>query len=141
MVAQILALVLFLVFMVLSGFHFYWFFGGEWGLAKVIPSKGSQAETLAIPKFATLLVAIVLLSFGLIYLLSSGIIQLQLPKLLTNFVYWFIPVIFILRSIGEFRYVGFFKNIKDTDFAKADTQIFSPLCLGIGVFGILIQIM
>ncbi|MEM6843120.1 MAG: DUF3995 domain-containing protein [Bacteroidota bacterium] len=50
-------------------------------------------------------------------------------------------VIFILRALGEFNYVGFFKRVKNTEFARADSRIFSPLCLGIGVIGILIQLM
>jgi len=35
--------------------------------------------------------------------------------------------------------VGFFKKIKHTEFAKSDSKIFSPLCLSIGVIGVLIQ--
>ena len=35
--------------------------------------------------------------------------------------------------------MGVFKSVKETDFGKLDTKLFSPLCLIIGVFGILIQ--
>ncbi|MFK7787808.1 MAG: DUF3995 domain-containing protein [Crocinitomicaceae bacterium] len=54
---------------------------------------------------------------------------------------WFITSIFILRAVGEFNYVGLFKPIKDTDFAKADSSIFSPLSLGIGIVGLVIQLL
>ena len=137
---MILSLALSLIFMILGGFHIYWLFGGTYGVSKVIPTKQDQSILPAIPKLATLIVALVLLSFGMLYLIKSGIITLQIPALIENYAYWFIPIIFILRAIGEFNYVGFFKRIKDTEFAKADSKLFSPLCLVIGVFGLLIQL-
>ena len=141
MIMIILCIILFLIFALLGGFHFYWLFGGKRWLELVIPSKGNKANSLSIPKFATLIVAIVLVSFGLLYLLKTGISTLQLPNWITDYIYWIISSIFLLRAIGEFNYVGFFKRIKHTEFAKADSKIFSPLCLGIGVIGILIQLM
>lgn len=136
-----LSILLFLVFVVLGGFHFYWFFGGKFGFAKVIPSKGEKPNSLSIPKFATLIVAFVLSSFGLLYLLKVDFIRLQLPTWITDYAYWVIPSIFLLRAIGEFNYVGFFKKIKGTEFANADSKMFSPLCLLIAVAGILMQLL
>lgn len=50
----------------------------------------------------------------------------------------FLSTIFTLRAIGEFNAVGFFKKIKDTEFAIYDTKYFSPLCLILGaIFAIL----
>lgn len=40
-----------------------------------------------------------------------------------------LALVFFLRAIGEFRFVGFFKRIRDTRFAYWDTRLFSPLCL------------
>lgn len=136
----LLSIILFLIFMILGGFHFYWFLGGVWGLEKVIPTKSNQAATLKIPKFATLIVGLVLTSFGVVYLIKSAFITVPVPMWVTDNVYWFIPAIFIFRAIGEFNYVGFFKRIKGTEFAKADSKIFSPLCLFIGIIGVLIQL-
>ncbi len=140
MMIMILSIILCLIFAVLGGFHFYWLFGGVWGIKKVIPTKDNEKNTLAIPKFATLLVGLILVAFGLIYLIKSGLLSVQLPNWIVMYGYWFIPSVFILRSIGEFKYVGFFKKIKNTEFSKADSKIFSPLCLVIGVIGILIQL-
>ncbi len=141
MIVTILSIVLFLIFTFLGAIHFYWIFGGRWGLSKAIPTKSNQANTRPIPKFATLIVALVLLTFGLVYLLKSGWIHIQVPTAVLKFAYWFIPIIFIIRAFGEFKYVGLFKKIKDTEFAKADTNIFVPLCLCIGLAGLLIQLM
>lgn len=140
MIITILSLILFLTFITLGGFHFYWLFGGVWGLEKIIPSKDNKASSLTIPKFATLLVALVLIIFGLMYLVKSGLINVQIPFWLTNYGFWVIPSIFILRAIGDFNYVGLFKKIKNTEFAKADSKLFSPLCLAIGIIGILIYL-
>jgi len=140
MITTILSLILFLIFSILGSFHFFWLFGGVWGLEKVIPSKDNKASTLTIPKFATLLVGLVLTLFGLMYLIKSGFINVRVPNWGTNYGFWVIPSIFIMRAIGDFNYVGFFKKIKNTEFAKADSKIFSPLCLIIGVIGIAIQL-
>ncbi|GAA3511571.1 hypothetical protein GCM10022393_26680 [Aquimarina addita] len=137
----VLSTILFAVFSSLGFIHFYWLLGGKWGLEKVIPTKENQTSTLSIPKFATLIVAVVLLLFGLIYLVKSGLINVQIPNLVTKYGYWIIPSVLTLRAIGDFKYVGFFKKIKNTEFAKADSKWFVPLCLIIGIFGILIQIM
>ena len=140
MIITILSLILFLIFITLGGFHFYWIFGGVWGLEKVIPSKKNKASTLTIPKFATLLVGLVLVLFGLMYLIKLELINVQVPNWVTNYGFWIIPSIFILRAIGDFNYVGFFKKIKHTEFAKVDSKIFSPFCIIIGIIGIVIQL-
>ncbi len=140
MVVMILSLILFLILVVLGGFHFYWFFGGLWGLEKVIPTKDGLSS-LAIPKIATLFVAVVLVLFGLVYLMKSELLSIDGPNWIINYGYWFIPSIFILRAIGDFKYVGFFKKIKHTTFAKADSKVFIPLCLAIGIMGLLVQFM
>lgn len=40
-----------------------------------------------------------------------------------------LAVVLFLRAIGDFRLVGFFKQIRDTRFARLDTILYSPLCL------------
>ncbi len=136
----IITLLLGLTFLFLSGIHLYWLSGGTWGIDRVIPTKTQVNKPSSYPPpFATLIVAIGLASFGLAYLLKLPFLDWSLPTSL-QFVYWFIPTIFLIRAIGEFNYVGFFKRIKDTAFAKADTRVFSPLCLGIAILGGLVFI-
>ena len=141
MIVIILSVVLFLIFSVLSTFHVYWLFGGLWGGAMVMPTKTDSDAVFSPPKLATLVVAIGLFLFGVLYLVVVFKFDVPLPDWMLNAAYWFVPSIFILRSIGEFRYVGFFKKVKNTKFAKADTKIFAPLCLVIGIMGILVQLL
>ncbi len=140
MLVTLVSTVLFLIFMALGGIHLYWFGGGTKWAEKVIPSKDGIGDAKSIPKFATLLVALILLSFGLLYLLRITRLDFNLPIFIVKYAYWFIPAIFILRAVGEFKYVGFFKKIKHTEFAQADSRIFSPLCFIIGILGIYVQL-
>ena len=137
----ILSIILLAIFTALGLIHFYWLFGGKWGLKKVIPTKENQTSTLSIPKFATIIVALVLHLFGLIYLVKSGHINVQIPNFVAKYGYWIIPSIFILRAIGDFKYVGLFKKVKNTEFAKADSKWFVPLCLIVGIIGLLTQLL
>lgn len=136
-----LSLLLCVIFMILGGFHIYWVLGGTFGVDKVIPTKDSTANSIPVPPIATWFVALVLMSFGILYLAKSGLMTMPLPDWMTTIAYWFIPSIFLLRAIGEFNYVGFFKKIQDTAFAKADSLLFSPLCLLIGAMGLLVQVL
>jgi len=139
MLQIVLSIILIVVFTIISGFHFYWLFGGKWGLTKVFPTTENQTTQLKLPLIATLFVALVFLFFAFTYLVKSELIEFEFPSWYLVFIFWFIPIIFILRAIGEFKYVGFFKRIKTTEFGIADTKLFSPLCLGIGIVGIIIQ--
>ena len=44
-----------------------------------------------------------------------------------------IGIIMLIRAVGDFKYVGFFKKIKGTIFAQNDTHFYSPLCLLISI--------
>jgi hypothetical protein len=45
---------------------------------------------------------------------------------------WILSAAFIIRTVGDFRWVGYFKRQKGTVFAKWDTVLYNPLCLFIG---------
>lgn len=128
-----ISILLFLIFLSISLIHFYWAFGGKWGGDSVIPTNKDGNTFLFNPGIlATIIVAFGLLGFGIFILIKSGLIIYQLPDLIDNYGLWIIAIIFLLRAIGDFNYVGFFKKIKDTKFGKNDTKYFSPLCLLIG---------
>lgn len=134
----IIPLFLSLIFLFLGGIHFYWAFGGKWGLIAVIPTKNDGAASMAPPTVATIIVGLGLILFGLFYLNHSRFNFLKLPVYIENIVKWSIPILFILRAIGEFNYVGLFKKVTHTYFAKMDRLVFTPLCMVIGTLGLLI---
>lgn len=139
MVINILSVVLFFTFLTLSSIHVYWAFGGELGLKSAIPTTKKNEDINFRPSsYATVLVALFLLIFSVFYLIQTDFITLELPKNWTNYLLWILPSIFLIRAIGEFKYVGFFKSVKTTTFAKWDSKLFSPLCLFISISGFVI---
>lgn len=136
---SILSILLFLIFIILGLIHFNWVFGGKWGFDKALPTNENGEKVMNPKKIDSAVVGLGLTLFGLFYLIKSGFFAFELPTWIITSGSWIIPSIFILRAIGDFKYIGFFKKIKNTEFAKADSKIFSPLCLSIGLIGILIQ--
>jgi hypothetical protein len=64
---------------------------------------------------------------------------LILPSGMLASIGWIIPAIFLIRAIGDFKYVGFTKKVKSSTFAELDTKFFSPLCLVIAALGFAIE--
>ena len=136
----ILGNVLSLVFFILAILHFYWAGGGKWGFEEALPAN-EKGEVVLNPRVIdSIVVGIGLLLFGVYYLLKIEMIAIDLPFWMVGYTGWIISSIFIIRAIGDFNYVGFFKKIKNTKFASWDTKLFSPLCLVIGLLGILIEV-
>jgi hypothetical protein len=40
-----------------------------------------------------------------------------------------LAIIFAARALGDFRFVGFTKSVRDSRFARLDTRVYSPLCV------------
>lgn len=121
--------------------HLNWVIGGKFGFVESLPTKENGERVLNPKKIDSAIVGIGLIAFGFFYVLKSGLIEYNLPEWILKYGSWIIPIIFLLRAVGEFKYIGFFKRVKKTDFGKLDTKLFSPLCLIIGIFGIIIQLM
>jgi hypothetical protein len=136
----IIAIILFLVFLFISAIHFHWAIGGTWGSDSVLPTKENNEKVLNPSILATVIVALGVLGFGIFILVKSGILAFNLPYWLNQYGLWIIASIFILRAIGDFNYVGFFKKIKLTKFGKSDTKYFSPLCLLIGILTLILEL-
>ncbi len=133
---RIAASINFFIFLWISIIHFYWAFGGKLWLGSVLPSTTEGVKILAPSMLDSIIVAILLLLFSILYGIQIGnrIIKTKILR----FFYWFMPIIFLIRSIGDFRYVGFFKIIQNTNFAEMDTLLFSPLCLFLSLSGFFI---
>ncbi|MFM7021758.1 MAG: DUF3995 domain-containing protein [Flavobacteriales bacterium] len=136
----ILGVLLFIIFTLLSGLHFYWGFGGRWGGEASVPTKENGEKALMPKPVDCFVVALALWAFGFFVMVKIEMFEMSLPKWMLYNLLWFISALFIIRAIGDFKYIGFFKKIKTTRFGVMDTKYYSPLCLLIGIFGILIQI-
>ena len=58
-----------------------------------------------------------------------GLLGDGLPRDVLTACTWLMAAAFLLRSVGDFRYVGVFKRVAHTRFAYWDTRLFVPICL------------
>ena len=136
-----LPVLLSMILIALGIIHFNWATGGTFGFSESLPTKENGERVLNPSKIDSFIVGIGLTLFGFFYLLQSGFIEHNhLPEWVMRFGGWVIPIIFLLRAIGEFKYVGIFKRVKKTKFGRFDTKLFSPLCLIISMLGIILSL-
>ncbi|WP_042478095.1 DUF3995 domain-containing protein [Bacillus ndiopicus] len=126
----ILSLVAIGLLWIIALLHIYWAFGGHWGTSVVIPSKvGTQHAAFHPRRFGTCLVALLLFCASSIIAIQGGLIQILQANKLSSIACLVCAIVFLIRAIGDFRYVGFFKTIRHSRFAKYDTWLFSPFCI------------
>jgi hypothetical protein len=108
--------------------HVYWALGGRFGRGAVIPER--NGVRLFNPSRGTTLLVAGLLWVGAACLLARvGLLGGPFPPGMLDPGVWLMAVVFLLRAVGDFRYVGFFKRQARTRFAWWDTRLYSPLCL------------
>ncbi|MGI8580587.1 MAG: DUF3995 domain-containing protein [Chitinophagaceae bacterium] len=128
------------IFIVLSILHFYWAFGGVLWYNDVLPTSSNGLHRMNPSTTATLIIAFGLLLLALITAGNQGLFDRYIKRKYFRYGTLIIAIIFFLRAIGDFRFIGFFKTVKWTRFGINDTQIFSPLCLFIALLSVLIFI-
>ncbi|MUT64820.1 DUF3995 domain-containing protein [Paenibacillus sp. NEAU-GSW1] len=140
---EILAWVVSGLLFAVSGIHFYWVFGGRKGYRAAIPSISNDQEPLFRPtKPATAVVAILMaLAAWAVAELGGGIEPVLFSDTLLRFAGWALAIVFVLRAVGDFKWLGLFKSKKGTVFARWDSLLYSPLCLllGAALFVIILQ--
>lgn len=128
----LLALVLAAVFCALSLLHIGWALGFRVGNVPVLPERDG-APLFQPGPMSTLLVAALLFLAALMVTQRAGLGREWIPAGLVGPGCWGVSVVLVLRALGEFRYVGFFKRVRDTAFARMDTRLYSPIALLLGV--------
>lgn len=124
------ALALAAVFLFLAGLHVFW--------ALTLVPDGVRPtfadEPLPQPQpLLTSSVALPLTLAAVVVLARAGLILGRLPAWVPRVGCWGLGLIMVFRAVGELRFVGFFKSIRDTRFAVWDTWLYSPLCLLLGL--------
>jgi hypothetical protein len=119
-----------LTLLALGALHVYWAAGGRWGLAVAVPRRADGTPTFRPSALATIAVAGALFATAGIIASAAGL--LPAPPLLwpgwTRHLGLAAAAVFGLRMIGDFRFAGLFKREWRTEFARWDSQLFSPLC-------------
>jgi hypothetical protein len=129
-----------LIFVLLSALHFYWAFGGKWALASSVPELTNKKPLFNPGIFGSLFIAFGLLIFAFITYFQLDIFSILIGEYI-DYATVCIALIFFIRAIGDFRYVGLFKKIKGTPFAINDSKIYIPLCLYLSLSSCLIVIL
>lgn len=132
---QVVSAFLCLVFVALAAVHFYWAAGGRVAIQGTLPAVGNQPLFEPGP-LATAAVGCALVAAAIISALRGGLLSLDLPAWLSDLGTWVIALIFAARAIGEFQYVGFFKRVRGTVFARRDSLFYSPLCVLISALSV-----
>ena len=126
------------IFLLLSTLHFYWTFGGKFWHEDVLPTNSKGTNRLNPSTAASLVIAIALLLLALITAGNQGLFDKYVKRKYFIYGSLAIAIIFFLRAIGDFRFIGFFKTVNKTRFGMNDTLIFSPLCLFIALLSLFI---
>ena len=131
----VLAIVLIAIFAFLASVHVYWAFGGRFAKVAAIPElRGSPSFVPG--RMTTLLVACCLFGCAALIGAATGFIDAPVPATGIQWGCFGLALLLLLRAIGDFRLVGFFKTIRGSRFAWLDSALYSPLCLALalGVF-------
>ena len=116
-----------LIFFALAVLHFYWAAGGKWGSKAAVPSTVSGVSIFSPSILASVVVGIGLCMMAAIHLGNINLFSLNVGFSMLYYGTIAIGIIFLLRAIGDFNWVGLFKKVKNTPFGRNDTRYYVPL--------------
>jgi hypothetical protein len=120
------------IFLVLALWHFYMAVAGQSGESAAVPSR--DGKPVFVPSTgSTIVVGIVLMAFAVLVACTSGMMAVGLPPRWLSVMSYALALGLLARAVGDFNYVGFFKRVRGTRFARTDTLLYSPLCLALAV--------
>jgi hypothetical protein len=120
------------VILTLAGLiHAYWAFGGKTPRIAAVPDSGGR-PAFSPSRTATLAVAAGLFAAAYVVAASGQLIASPLGRW-ARVATFGLSAIFLARAVGDFRLVGIFKEARTSRFARQDTWVYSPLCLGVAL--------
>jgi hypothetical protein len=117
------------IFFALALLHFYWAAGGRWGVKAAVPSLVSGDSIFSPSTSASVIVGLGLCLMAVIHLGNINLFSLNAGFPMLRYGTIAIGIIFLLRAIGDFKWIGLFKKVTDTPFGKNDSRYYVPLCL------------
>jgi len=138
-VIALLGLLVSVIFFFLSAIHLNWVFGGTWGFDNVLPTNTHGQRVLNPRKLDSAIIGLGLGLIGCFYLMKSGLTPMVLSYWIDTLLGWVVPILFLVRSIGDFKYIGFFKKVTSTKFARQDSKFYSPLSFMLSLLGMVIH--
>lgn len=120
------------VLLLLAILHVYWAAAGVHG-GSAVPSRPDGTPLMQPGAAASLAVALALTVAAGLVLTQGDLLPAALPDRWIRLGTWGVAGAFAARAVGEFRYVGLFRRVRGTPFAKWDAWLFTPLCAGIAI--------
>ena len=114
-------------------FHFYWGFGGKLGFGVSLPQLENGQPAFKQTAIGCHLVGLVMVGAIILILAFSGSISLPINSMFLQYCVGGLSFIFIVRALSWHKYVGLFKSVRNTRFARYDTWQYSPLSLLLGL--------
>jgi Protein of unknown function (DUF3995) len=116
------------VFLCLATLHVYWALGGQFGKLAAVPRV--EGRTLFRPTpVGTLAVAAALVVAAGVVAGTLGWLGRPVPTHTFRLLLFAMSIVFVLRAVGDFHYVGFFRSVGEGPFGYWDLRLYSPLCL------------
>ena len=125
---MVFAFVTIAVLVLIGLLHVYWAMGGRMGITVAIPEFEGRSLFRPGP-LVTFTVALLLFFAAVIVAVQAGMIFHEKFGLVPRAATIVLAMVFAARAIGDFQYVGFFKRVTETRFARLDTLCYSPLCV------------
>ena len=129
---EIVAVAVVAVFVILALVHAYWAFGGQAGSRAAVPEVHERPAFVP-SAAATFTVAIGLGACAVLVAASAGLVVAAVPAKWVTWLAFALAFALLARAVGDFRLVGFFKRVRGTRFARLDSAVYAPLCLGLAV--------
>lgn len=118
----------------ISVVHVYWASGGRRGVYRALPQTVDGRIVRVPGRIGTLAVAAAFAAMAVVVAVRGHIIDSDLGGgRVAGVLGWLVAALFVMRAVGDGRYVGFLKRVRGTPFARADTALYSPLSLAIGL--------
>ena len=129
-----------LVLCALAALHLYWAVGGRWGAEAAVPERSGKPLFRPGPAACVVVAALLLCAAVVVWSKPSGWSRSFMPHGWSTVGTLGVALVFIVRAVGDFRWVGFFKKERTTRFARLDTVLYSPLCLILGIGSLIVAL-
>ncbi|MFO0723105.1 MAG: DUF3995 domain-containing protein [Myxococcota bacterium] len=124
---QVFALIGAIVLLALAVLHITWAFGKEAPSDAVVPTRDGK-PSFRPTRAMTLAVALALM-------IAAASLALATSSPLAKTLSGLVGAAFLLRAIGDFRYVGATKRVRATRFARWDDAVYTPTCALLAIAG------
>jgi len=82
---------------------------------------------------------LLLFSAGLVWMRASQLMQSHEDNVISNLIYG-LSSLLLIRGIGDFRFMGVFRNETADPFTKLDRKLFTPLAFVLFVLSLLLMV-